>query len=139
MTMNDIQRNAQALVAAPEPDGCIAAQTYMSSSLLPLTMSTERQGDAQMQPAPEPLKPNRTMIKLNLVVTPGTCNLLLMSMAAAQEQIGMQMDAIRAQGDEQMRPPAPVAEVPVAEPAEPVAEAAAPAPVDQAEATDADQ
>jgi hypothetical protein len=40
MTMNDIQRNAQALVAAPEPDGCIAAQTYMSSSLLPLTMST---------------------------------------------------------------------------------------------------
>lgn len=79
------------------------------------------------------------MIKLNLVVTPGTCNLLLMSMAAAQEQIGMQMDAIRAQGDEQMRPPAPVAEVPVAEPAEPVAEAAAPAPVDQAEATDADQ
>jgi hypothetical protein len=55
MTMNDIQRNAQALVAAPEPDGCIAAQTYMSSSLLPLTMSTERQGDAQMQPPqPEP-------------------------------------------------------------------------------------
>lgn len=52
--MNDIQRNAQDLVAAPEPDGCIAAQTYMSSSLLPLTMSTERQGDAQMQPAPEP-------------------------------------------------------------------------------------
>ncbi len=33
----DLQRNAQALVAEPEPDGCIAAQTYMSSSLLPLT------------------------------------------------------------------------------------------------------
>lgn len=66
------------------------------------------------------------MIKLNLVVTPGICNLLLMSMAAAQEQIGIQMDAIRAQGDEQMRPPEPVAEVPVAEAAEPVAEAAEP-------------
>ena len=67
------------------------------------------------------------MIKLNLVVTPGACNLLLMSMAAAQEQIGIQMDAIRAQGDEQMRPPEPVAEVPAAdEPAEPVAEPAAP-------------
>lgn len=65
------------------------------------------------------------MIKLNLVVTPGTCNLMLMAMAAAQEQIGIQMDAIRAQGDEQMRPPAPVAE-----PAEP-------APADEPEATSA--
>ncbi len=72
------------------------------------------------------------MIKLNLVVTPGTCNLMLMAMAAAQEQIGIQMDAIRAQGDEQMRPPAPVAE-----PAEPVAEAAEPAPADEPEAPSA--
>lgn len=70
------------------------------------------------------------MIKLNLVVTPGTCNLMLMAMAAAQEQIGIQMDAIRMQGDEQMRPPAPVAEAP----AEPVAEAADPAPGEPAAA-----
>ncbi len=69
------------------------------------------------------------MIKLNLVVTPGTCNLMLMAMAAAQEQIGIQMDAIRAQGDEQMRPPAPVAE--------PVAEAAETAPADEPEAPSA--
>lgn len=59
------------------------------------------------------------MIKLNLVVTPGTCNLMLMAMAAAQEQIGIQMDAIRMQGDEQMRPPEPVAEAADAAPSEP--------------------
>ncbi len=51
----DLQRNAQALVAEPEPDGCIAAQTYMSSSLFPLTMSTE-QAAPFMFTATQPLR-----------------------------------------------------------------------------------
>ena len=46
------------------------------------------------------------MIKLNLEVTPGTCNLLLASLAETQMQVGAVMQQIKAQGDAQMQPPA---------------------------------
>ena len=45
------------------------------------------------------------MIKLNLEVTPGTCNLLLASLAETQMQVGAVMQQIKTQGDAQMQPP----------------------------------
>lgn len=50
------------------------------------------------------------MIKLTLEVTPGTCNLLLASLAETQMQVGAVMQQIKAQGDAQMQPPQPEAE-----------------------------
>ena len=51
------------------------------------------------------------MIKLTLDVTPGTCNLLLASLAETQMNIGAVMQAIKEQGDAQMQPPPPKQEV----------------------------
>ena len=51
------------------------------------------------------------MIKLTLEITPGTCNILLASLAETQMQVGAVMQQIKQQGDAQMQPPQPEAEV----------------------------
>ena len=51
------------------------------------------------------------MIKLNLEVSPDTANHLLASLAGTINALGMLSQEIKRQGDAQMQPPQPEAEV----------------------------